>query len=176
MALFDVAAPSQPKQMFTEVIGGSGTYSELLYDHKALHFAREKALLAFPIQIYDYDAVIPLGGIESPDDAATIQEASGEFTGAYVYTLTLENGFQLRGKVKHPATYQTYEYTTTSCETNPITEEENCSEETFTEEYIFSDTIRRLLYIGDSLYSIGEKWLRASDLMSTEQKAIVEME
>lgn len=173
MALFDVTDPSQPKQMFTEVIGGSGTYSELLYDHKALLFDREKDLLAFPIQVYNWDEVVPLNGIASPEDAEAIQ--ADEFTGAYVYTVTLENGFQLRGKVAHPATHETYEYTTTRCETNPITDEENCNEETFTEEYTYSDAIRRLLYIGDILYSVGEKWLRASDINTTEQKGLVEM-
>ena len=174
MALFDVTNPAQPVQMFTEVIGGSGTYSELLYDHKALLFDREKDLLAFPIQIYDY---MPREDAEPLDPT---QPSTQEFTGAYVYTLTLENGFQLRGKISHPATTETYEYTTTRCETDPITDpiinEETCTEETTTDSWTNPDVIRRLLYIEDILYSIGEKWLRAGDIATTEQKAIVGME
>jgi len=68
MSLFDVSDVKNPKQKFVEHIGEKGTYSELLNNHKALLFDKEKDLLAFPITIqekvnyselqcglYDYD-------------------------------------------------------------------------------------------------------------------------
>jgi len=53
MALFDVSDPNNPKEKFVEHIGDSGTYSELLNNHKALLFDKSKDLLAFPIQIQE---------------------------------------------------------------------------------------------------------------------------
>ncbi len=51
MALFDVSDVAKPKQKFVEHIGDQGTDSELLRNHKALLFDKEKELLAFPIRI-----------------------------------------------------------------------------------------------------------------------------
>ncbi|QQR83731.1 beta-propeller domain-containing protein [Candidatus Peregrinibacteria bacterium] len=53
MALFDVSDVANPKQKFVELIGDRGTYSELLTNHKALLFDKEKELLAFPITIVE---------------------------------------------------------------------------------------------------------------------------
>ena len=49
IALFDVTDVTNPKLKFQEVIGDRGTNSELLHNHKALLFSREKNLLAFLI-------------------------------------------------------------------------------------------------------------------------------
>ena len=63
-----------------------GTYSELLDNHKALLFSKEKNLMAFPI---------------------TISEDTGNYKtnlkvqGAMVYNVDLENGFTLKGLVTH---------------------------------------------------------------------------
>ncbi len=51
MGLFDVTDPTSPQEKFVEVIGDNGTESELLRNHKALLFDREKGLLAFPITV-----------------------------------------------------------------------------------------------------------------------------
>ncbi|MCK5616882.1 beta-propeller domain-containing protein [Candidatus Pacearchaeota archaeon] len=53
MALFDVSDVANPKQKFAEFIGDRGTHSELLNNHKALLFDRDKELLAFPIRIQE---------------------------------------------------------------------------------------------------------------------------
>jgi hypothetical protein len=53
MAMFDVSDVTNPKQKFVEIIGDRGTHSELLYNHKALLFDKEKNLLAFPVQIQE---------------------------------------------------------------------------------------------------------------------------
>lgn len=51
VGMFDVTDVNNPKEMFKEVIGTSGTTSELLYNHKALLFDKEKGLLAFPVTV-----------------------------------------------------------------------------------------------------------------------------
>lgn len=98
MALFDVTNPTSPKEMYSVDIGDRGTYSELLYNHKALLFSKEKNIIAFPISIS-----------EGEDHHSDIN-----FQGAIVYGLDLENGFNLKGKIAHMQItegYNDYDYT-----------------------------------------------------------------
>ena len=87
MAVFDITDVTKPKEKFVEIIGSRGTYSELLYNHKALLFDREKELLAIPVQVAEHN------------------NSTGEykelFQGAYVYNLNLLEGFKLKGKLSH---------------------------------------------------------------------------
>ena len=55
MAMFDVTDPNNPQELYNVKIGEKGTYSELLYNHKALLFSKEKNIIAFPISITDND-------------------------------------------------------------------------------------------------------------------------
>lgn len=92
MALFDVTDPTNPKEMYSVDIGEKGTYSELLYDHKALLFSKEKNIIAFPISI-------------------TKEEYNVKFQGAIVYGLNLEDGFTLKGQISHMQDdYDRYNY------------------------------------------------------------------
>jgi uncharacterized secreted protein with C-terminal beta-propeller domain len=85
MALFDVTDVSRPKELFKEVIGDRGTDSELLRNHKALLFSKEKNLLAFPVTV-----------VENKSD-----NSNTTFQGAYIYNIDLQKGFTLRKKVTH---------------------------------------------------------------------------
>lgn len=85
MALFDVTNPNKPQELYSVDIGDQGTYSELLYNHKALLFSKEKNIIAFPITIK-----------EEEEDTTKLK-----FQGAIVYGLDLENGFTLKGKIAH---------------------------------------------------------------------------
>ena len=91
MALFDVSDVHNPVEKFKEIIGGRGTSSDLLYNHKALLFNREKNLLAFPVTV-----------MESQSSTGTVPDY-GVFTfqGACVYNLDLKDGFQLKGRITH---------------------------------------------------------------------------
>lgn len=53
VALFDVTDVTNPIELHKEFIGDRGTGSELLYNHKALLFSREKNLLVFPVDLYE---------------------------------------------------------------------------------------------------------------------------
>jgi len=88
MALFDITDVSNPKEEYVEIIGGRGTDSPLLYNHKALLYDAEKRLLAFPVTVYsEKDGVTNYGDFE--------------FSGAYVYDFEASTGFKLTGKISH---------------------------------------------------------------------------
>lgn len=86
MALFDVEDPNNPKELFSIDIGEKGTYSEILDNHKALLFSKEKNIIAFPITI---------------SEEYGNYDINFKFQGAIVYGLDLENGFTLKGQISH---------------------------------------------------------------------------
>ncbi|MFY9114942.1 MAG: beta-propeller domain-containing protein, partial [Dethiobacteria bacterium] len=53
VALFDVTDVTKPVEKYNITIGGRGTDSELLRNHKALLFNKERNLLAFPITVVE---------------------------------------------------------------------------------------------------------------------------
>lgn len=89
LAVFDVSDVSKPKQQFMTTIGDTGTYSEALYNHKALLFSKDKNLLAFPISV---------------TETAKNNIIKNTFVGAYVYNVDLTNGFTLKGSITHMST------------------------------------------------------------------------
>ena len=79
MAMFDISDFNNPQELFKIAIGDSKyTYSELLYDHKALLFSKEKNIIAFPL----YSSL-------------------GRKTNsrAVIYNIDLEKGFSLKGEI-----------------------------------------------------------------------------
>ena len=101
IAVFDVTDIEHPKEMYKEIIGDRGTDSFALQDHKAFLYDKEKNLLVIPIQLAEIS--------EEQKQAYENSEQQkwgplyGEFTfqGAYVYNLSLENGFELQGRITH---------------------------------------------------------------------------
>ena len=95
MSMFDIADLENPKEMFSVSIGGRGTYSEILSNHKALFFNKEKNLIGFPITIYE----------EEP--------SKSRVTGAIIYEINLNEGFIEKGVIessKNTSQYYTYNY------------------------------------------------------------------
>jgi inhibitor of cysteine peptidase len=139
IALFDVTNVEKPVEKFKVLIGDRGTESELLRNHKALLFSKEKNLLAFPVTV-----------MERKDESQEAYEY-GEFTfqGAYVYKLDLEKGFQLRGKITHLSAddYQKAGYGW----------------------YNSPKNVERIIYIGDTLYTLSRYMLVAHDLDSLHE-------
>jgi len=148
MAIFDVSDVTHPVEKYKEIIGDRGTDSDLLSNHKALLFSRDKNLLAFPVRVH-----------EIRENAASEQRpggfalpAYGEFTfqGAYVYNIDLENGFRLKGKITH------------------MTEEDMKKSGMYGGDYDLS--IQRILYIGDTLYTLSNAKIKANDLGTLDEK------
>lgn len=96
LSLFDITDVSNPKEKYTEIIGGRGTYSPLNYDHKALLYNTNNGLFAFPINVYE-----SVKGNE--------YEQKFIFQGAYVYNVSLDKGFSLKSKISHMKGKELYE-------------------------------------------------------------------
>lgn len=85
LSLFDISDFANPRLLHKALIGGQGTYSEASYNHKAFSFWPEKSLLAIPVNLY-----------ESQPEA---YYGDNTFNGLYVYHVTNESGFELKGRI-----------------------------------------------------------------------------
>ncbi|MFA7573378.1 MAG: beta-propeller domain-containing protein, partial [Lutispora sp.] len=134
-----------PKEMFTEKIGDRGTSSELLNNHKALLFSKEKNLMAFPVTVME---------VKNKDKGigTNTMPAYGSFTfqGAYIYNIDLTNGFNLKGKVTH------------------INDEEYLKSGGGW--YDSNKNVERILYINDDLYTVSKGMIKANDMSDLKQK------
>ncbi len=145
MALFDVTDVNNPIEKFTVKIGDRGTDSELLYNHKALLFSKEKNLIAFPVTLMEVkDKDKGLSGDKIPT------YGSFAFQGAYIYNLDLERGFQLRNRITH------------------ISDEEY--QKTGGNWYRSDSNVERILYIDNDLYTLSKGMIKAHDIQNMEQK------
>ena len=107
MAIFDVSDVSHPVEMHKIIIGDRGTESYALRDHKAFLFDKSKNLLVLPIELH----LIPENlrqednsGNGNPDALSRRsfpQYGEAVFQGAFVYKITLEDGFEERGRITH---------------------------------------------------------------------------
>jgi len=134
MAIFDVSDVSNPKELHTVTIGDRGTNSEALRNHKAFLFDKKKNLLVLPITLAEIKG------------EKTTANQYGEYTyqGAYVYDLTLKNGFKLKGRVTHYDDDQTFKK----------------SGYYFRGDY----SVKRNLYIDDVLYTLSDSRLQLNQL------------
>lgn len=142
IALFDVSDVSNPIEKFKENIGDRGTESELLHNHKALLFSKEKNLMAFPVTV-----------MEVKEKSKKNNElAYGEFAfqGAYVYSIDLQNGFKLRKAISH------------------ISKEDYLK--SGSNWYQSGNNVERIIYIGEELYTLSKSMIKAHDLGSMKQK------
>lgn len=142
MAMFDVSNLAQPLEKDKEIIGDRGTDSELLSNHKALLFSRDKNLLAFPVTVMKNTA-----NPGSPQDV--LAYGSFDFQGAYVYRVDAQ-GFSLKGRISH------------------LTADDYLKAGDY---WGGTDkNIHRILYIGDHIYTISPAMIQAnriSDLSVT---------
>ncbi|MDB4978020.1 MAG: secreted protein [Candidatus Peribacteria bacterium] len=127
IGLFDVSDVNNPKEIAKEVIGDRGTDSPLLYDHHALLFDKDTGLLSFPVRVMTYR---PEDVNKKPEEKYAVTT----FQGAYVYNLSLKNGFDLQGKITH--------YTNDDI----VKSGEN----------LYGKDVERIIRIKDSLLTIGQ--------------------
>jgi inhibitor of cysteine peptidase len=137
VALFDITDVTNPKEKFNMTIGDRGTESELLHNHKALLFSKEKNIMAFPVTLME---------VQSENKLAQNPPEYGQFTfqGAMVYSIDLEKGFELKSKITH------------------MTEEDiKKAGQHWYEPY---KSVQRILYIGDNLYTLSPSKIKVNDL------------
>lgn len=87
LSLFDVSDPKNPREIDTYEIGSSGSDSEVLQDHKAFLFDKERELLVLPIR-------------EVKETSSTRYYNQRIWQGAYVFKVD-EDGFTMRDKIAH---------------------------------------------------------------------------
>lgn len=145
MAIFDVSDVTKPKEMFTAKIGDRGTDSELLHNHKALLFSKEKNLLAFPVTLMEVNGqeTMTRGDINMPQ--------YGQFTyqGAFVYNVDLVNGFNLKGRITHLSD----------------TDLQKAGDAWYNSD----KNVNRILYIGDNLYTLSNSMIKANNLNDLQE-------
>ena len=129
LALFDVADVEHPKQIDKVEIGDSGTDSAALTDHRAFLFDKNKNLLVIPARV--------VKTIDMPEKYSGDQQRI--WYGAYVFGVTPETGFVLKGTVEH-STSGGYAW------------------------YGSPYEVKRSLYIGDTLYTLSQKQILANSL------------
>ncbi len=128
LSLFDISDVSNPKEISKYIIGERGTDSYALRDHKAFLFSRSKKLLVIPVRLAE-------GG------------RWNAWQGAYAFSLDLDNGFVLKGRVTH-------------------------SNKT---EWYYSSQIKRSLYIDNILYTISGRKIMMHDLDNLEAVNSIEL-
>jgi uncharacterized secreted protein with C-terminal beta-propeller domain len=83
LSLFDVTNPVEPKEIDTYITGGVGSSSEVLNDHKALLFSKQRELLVLPVRLKSED-----------------NTWKNSFNGVLVFN-TEDKEFSLRGRINH---------------------------------------------------------------------------
>jgi len=162
LSLFDVTDFTSPKEIAKYIVEGSWSSSEALWDHKAFLFDKAKNLLALPVTISTYDTVFdrPIdtedlpretngttdGNEETKEETDVVETReemiiqSSYYQGAYIFDISIEQGFVLKGDITHPSNNQ----------------------------YQNNAPINRIIYIEDALYTISNHMVKINNLGSLE--------
>ncbi|MFW3145209.1 MAG: beta-propeller domain-containing protein [Thermoplasmatota archaeon] len=138
LSLFDVTDVNNPKEISKYIIGDRGTYSLAQNDPHAFLFSLHRNLLVIPVELYELEV----------SKYQVSPNTYGEFAweGAYVFDVTPENGFQLRGKITH-------------------SDDDRITGRRWWDEY-GPTTIYRSFYIDDALYTVSYNMVKATSLSS----------
>jgi inhibitor of cysteine peptidase len=188
LGLFDVSDVNNPKEMFTEVIGDRGTYSELLYNHKALLFDKSKNLLAFPVTVVEIpnDQCSEHTYSTCPDDCWAICVPSSCISKDGVTVCTPDcdgEGSCVQSEWDPGETVFAGAYVYKIDLQNGFTfrggithlNEEEIADMT---EWGYPDyykTIQRIIYIGENLYTVSQSMVKANDMNTLTEKKSIEL-
>ncbi|MDH5795739.1 MAG: beta-propeller domain-containing protein [Candidatus Bathyarchaeota archaeon] len=139
MSLFDVANVSAPTELDNFMVQGSWSGSPVLSDHKAFLFNKTRELLAIPVTVSATKVV---------DE---YHYTYSQWQGAYVFDVSLEHGFVLRGNVTH-------QESTTSIF-----------------QYYYGSEVQRILYIDEVLYTVSDRKILLNSLDTLEQIGEIEL-
>ncbi len=132
IALFDVSDVANPEQLDKVQIGDTGSDSAALTDHHAFLFDKNRNLLVIPVR------AVSINQVKKGDYYNNMQQV---WYGAYVFGLTPETGFMLKGTVQHGTGDNGYYYYGSS-----------------------TSDVKRSLYIGNVLYTMSSKQIKANSL------------
>ncbi len=149
LSLFDVSNVNNPVQLSKYVIGDRGTDSAALNDPKAFLFDKEKNLLVIPVDL----------ALVSEANKQQGSSAYGEMVwqGAYVFSLTANGGFTLKGIVTH------LNATLLDSQGHLVNNADYWSTQ--------NEWITRSLYIDKTLYTISNSEVKLNNLTDMSQIA-----
>ncbi len=133
IALFDVSDVKNPKELDKYEIGDSGTDSEALRDHKAFLFSKKKNLLVLPVTEVK-------GKLEYDSKLGYYRQRYWQ--GAYVFSVSPENGLDVKGKITHNEGDEIRDWYW----------------------YGSPNSVRRSLFMDDRLYTVSGIKIKANDL------------
>ncbi|MEM3608899.1 MAG: beta-propeller domain-containing protein [Candidatus Bathyarchaeia archaeon] len=136
ISLFDVTDVNNPRQIANYTIGDRGSDSPVLSDHKAFLFDKAKNLLVIPVLVAKINHSMYPEGVPS--------WVSGDFVGqgAFVFDVSLEDGFVLKGNVTH-------------------------LENGMSVRNVYYH-VKRSLYIGNILYTVSERKVKINTIEDLE--------
>ncbi len=151
LALFDVTDVENPKELSVYTIGDRGTDSYALHDHKAFLFSKDKNLLVIPILLAELD--------ETKYADELPEWAYGEFVwqGAFVFNIDTNNGIELKGKITH------------------ADEDDDTLLKSGWYYYGSKYSVKRSLYMDDTLYTISNGMIKANDLDNLDEINAIEL-
>jgi inhibitor of cysteine peptidase len=154
LSLFDVSDVSKPAQLTSYGIGDRGTDSAALSDPHAFLFDKEKSLLVIPVSL----ALVSDADRQQQGDSAYGKTV---WQGAYVFSLSIDGGFTLKGTVTHlnPALLDSQGHLRNSGDYYSAK----------------NDWITRSLYIGNTLYTISNAEIKLTKLTDMSPAATVSL-
>ncbi len=148
VALFDVTDLGAPRLMDEVHIGDRGTYSELLTNHRALLFSKSRNLIAFPLSLYKVGGAAGITDTGDTTSGTTVTQTDpltyGELAwqGLTAYRVTLASGFSKLADISH-------------LEPGDLWNQERY--------------VQRGAYVGDVLYTLSNREVRAHDMTDWQE-------
>ncbi|MCQ2748553.1 MAG: beta-propeller domain-containing protein [Clostridia bacterium] len=138
MAMFDVSDVENPKEISKAIIGDNDTTSQILSNHKALLFSKEKELLAIPVTDYEYGYGYEISKDANIDEYVNVFAncSKGTTRGLAVYKVNLD-GIKFKGNIYHPESKDNY--------------------------WRYDNSVRGL-FIGEDLFTISDKQVKVNKL------------
>lgn len=137
LSLFDVTDVTAPAETAKYLVQAQWSYSLALQDHKAFLFDKSRQLLALPVSIN-------LGWVSEDGD---IYRSMSYWQGAYIFDLSLEQGFTLEGNITHH----------------------------HADQFEGSLEVKRILYIDNVLYTVSDMLVKMNDLETLAEVNEIEL-
>ncbi len=153
LSLFDVSDLSNPVQLSNVTIGDRGTDSQALNDPHAFLFDKSKNLLVIPVTL----AIVSEANKQYGDSAY----GEAVWQGVYVYGLSLDGGFVLKGTITH-------------LDSSLLGADHYAknSSDLYTAQ---NNWITRSLYIGNALYTVSNGEVKLNSLSDLSEIATVNL-
>ncbi|MFH0987258.1 MAG: beta-propeller domain-containing protein [Candidatus Micrarchaeota archaeon] len=161
VSLFDVTDVANPAEVSSIEIGDRGTDSDALWDHRAFMFDKTRGVVVIPVSEAKINETKYLEDCETYEyndcEGGVPEWAYGDtvWQGAYVLDISPETGVSIRGQITH------------------------YPEEFFTGDYYYGYygpySVKRSMYIGDSLYTFSSKMVKANDINSLDKISDVDL-